>query len=311
MIIFLYGEDSYRSRQKLNEIIGHYKSIHKSGINLKYFEGKDLDFEDFKEEFRQTSMFDEKKLLVVNDVFPNGDFKEKFLKNQKEILDSKDVIVLFYKDGIPKEEQFLKFLKLKADCQGFKPLKGESLKAWLKKEFAGYQTDISPEAQELLIDFVGNDIWKLSNEIKKLVNFKSKKRITPEDVGLLVKSKIESDIFKTVDAIAQRNKKQAIFLIHKHLETGDSPHYLLSMINFQFRNLLIIKDLIEKNQPYYAILKISKLHPFVVKKSYQEANKFTFPELKKIYQKIFQVDLAIKTGRVSPEAALDLFLAEI
>ncbi len=310
MIIFLYGEDSYRSRQKLNEIIEHYKSIHKSGINLKYFEGKDLNFEDLKEEFRQTSMFDEKKLLVVNDVFSNGDFKEGFLKNQKEILDSKEVI-LFYEEGTPKEEQFLKFLKLKADCQEFKPLKGESLRVWLRKEFAVYQTDISKEAQELLIDFVGDDIWQLSNEIKKLVNFKSKKRITPEDVGLLVKSKIESDIFKTVDAIAQRNKKQAIFLIHKHLETGDSPHYLLSMINFQFRNLLIIKDLIEKNRPYYAILKISKLHPFVVRKSYQEANKFTFPELKKIYQKIFQVDLAIKTGRVSPEAALDLFLAGI
>ncbi len=310
MVILLYGEDSYRSRQKLNEIIEHYKSIHKSGINLKYFEGKDLNFEDLKEEFRQTSMFDEKKLLVVNDVFSNGDFKEKFLKNQKEILDSKEVI-LFYEEGTPKEEQFLKFLKLKADCQEFKPLKGESLKIWLKKEFADYRADISPEAQELLIDFVGNDIWQLSNEIKKLVSFKSKKSITPEDVGLLVKSKIESDIFKTVDAIAQRNKKQAIFLIHKHLETGDSPHYLLSMINFQFRNLLIIKDLIEKNRPYYAILKISKLHPFVVRKSYQEANKFTFPELKKIYQKIFQIDLAIKTGRVSPEAALDMFLAGI
>jgi len=405
MVILLYGEDSYRSRQKLNEIIEHYKSIHKSGMNLKYFEGKDLNLEDLKEEFRQTSMFDEKKLLVVNDVFSNGDFKEKFLKNQKEILDSKDVIVLFYNDGIPKDEQFLKFLKLKADCQEFKPLKGESLRVWLKKEFADYQTDISPEAQELLINFVGNDIWQLSNEIKKLVSYraphsgakvnmrtefspptraphsgakvnmrtefspptraphsgakvnmrtefssptraprreakrqalslsslslreslmgedgkenevlfghKNRQKIEVADVRLLVKSKIESDIFKTIDAISQKNKKQAIFLIHKHLETGDSPHYLLSMINFQFRNLLIIKDLIEKNRPYYAILKISKLHPFVVKKSYQEANKFTFPELKKIYQKIFQVDLDIKTGRVSPEAALDLFLAGI
>jgi DNA polymerase-3 subunit delta len=147
------------------------------------------------------------------------------------------------------------------------------------------------------------------NEV--LFGHKNRQKIEVADVRLLVKSKIESDIFKTIDAISQKNKKQAIFLIHKHLETGDSPHYLLSMINFQFRNLLIIKDLIEKNRPYYAILKISKLHPFVVKKSYQEANKFTFPELKKIYQKIFQVDLDIKTGRVSPEAALDLFLAGI
>jgi DNA polymerase-3 subunit delta len=151
----------------------------------------------------------------------------------------------------------------------------------------------------------------MNNEIKKLVSFKSKRRIEAEDVELLVKPKIEADIFKTIDAIAQKNKKQALFLIHKHLEKGDSPLYLLSMINFQFRNLLMIKDLIEKNRPYYAILKTTKLHPFVVKKSWQLANKFTFQELKKIYQKIFQADLSIKTGKIEPKITLELLLAEL
>ena len=35
------------------------------------------------------------------------------------------------------------------------------------------------------------------------------------------------------------------------------------------------------------------------------------PQLKKIYQKIFQVDFDIKTGKIEPETALDLLLAEI
>jgi len=130
-------------------------------------------------------------------------------------------------------------------------------------------------------------------------------------VELMVKPKIEADIFKTIDALAQRNKKQALYLIRKHLEKGDPPLYILSMINFQFRNLLVVKDLIERQKPYYAILKITKLHPFVVRKSYEQAGKFTLPELKKIYQKIFQADLSIKTGRMEPETALDLFLTEL
>jgi hypothetical protein len=42
MLIFLYGQDTHRSRQKLNEIIARYKKVHQSGLNLKYFEDKDL-----------------------------------------------------------------------------------------------------------------------------------------------------------------------------------------------------------------------------------------------------------------------------
>jgi len=151
----------------------------------------------------------------------------------------------------------------------------------------------------------------MSNEIKKLASFKNNKTVRTEDIKLLVRSKIETDIFKTIDAIADKNKKQALNLLHKHLEKGDSPLYLLSMINYQFRNLLAVKDLIEKQIPYNIILKRSGLHPFVVKKSYYQSQKFTFQELKKIYQKIFKKDLDIKTGRIQPEIALDLLIAEI
>jgi len=144
-----------------------------------------------------------------------------------------------------------------------------------------------------------------------LVNFKRRQKIELKDTELLIKPKIETDIFKTIDSLAAKNKKQALELIHKHLEKGDNPLYLLSMINFQFRNIIAVKDLIEKNKPYSVILQQTKLHPFVVKKSYWQAQKFSFPELKKIYQKIFQVDLAIKTGKIDSGLALDTLIAEI
>ena len=159
----------------------------------------------------------------------------------------------------------------------------------------------------------------MANEIKKLVAYKTGHNqittvtklcpeIEREDVELLVKSKIEIDIFKTIDAIAAKNKKRALKLLKAHLEKGDSPLYLLSMINFQFRNLLIIKDLIEKNLSPYSF---TNLHPYVIKKSISLLGKFSFSELKKIYQKIFEVDLDIKTGKIEPEMALDLLITEI
>ena len=319
MLIFLYGQDTYRSRQKLNEIINHYKKIHKSGLNLKYFDGKNLSFQDFKDEIRSVSMFAEKKLAVLKNTFLNKNFKENFLRDSKEFAESKD-IVLFYEEEEFSGDKLFKFLKKYAKSQEFKPLQSQKLKNWVKKGFDDYGIEIREEALEKLINFVGSDLWQMANEIGKLVSYKSGKRVDEaiassppfanarvielRDIELLVKPKIETDIFKTIDAIASKNKKQAIELIHKHLERGDTPLYLLSMINFQFRNLLIVKS------SRFGYEKL-KMHPYVIQKSTQQARKFNFEELKKIYQKIFQVDLSIKTGKVEPETALDLFIAEI
>ena len=317
MLIFLYGQDTYRSRQKLNEIINHYKKIHKSGLNLKYFDGKNLSFQDFKDEIRSVSMFAEKKLAVLKNTFLNKNFKENFLRDSKEFAESKN-IVLFYEEEEFSGDKLFKFLKKHAKSQEFKPLQSQKLKNWVKKGFDDYGIEIREEALEKLINFVGSDLWQMANEIKKLVSYKLKcpnPEISQRDIELLVKPKIENDIFKTIDAIASKNKKQAIELIHKHLEKGDTPLYLLSMINFQFRNLLIVKSQ-ELRRKFYAgdvrvLTEKLKMHPYVIQKSTQQTRKFNFEELKKIYQKIFQVDLSIKTGKVEPETALDLFIAEI
>ena len=60
MIIFLYGQDTYRARQKLNEIIAQYKRGRKSLLNLKFFNSNDFDFQDFKNEIQTIAMFQEK-----------------------------------------------------------------------------------------------------------------------------------------------------------------------------------------------------------------------------------------------------------
>jgi len=256
-------------------------------------------------------MFKEKKLAILPNILFDPDFKEKFFQNKNNFLKSDDFILIYQEGEVHKNDPLFKFLRSKTKSQAFEPLAGQKLKNWIKKEFEKCKTRIEPEALEMLCEYIGNDIWRMSNEIKKLVCYKNNKIIKKEDIELQVRSKIETDIFKTIDAISQKNKKIALDLLHKHIEKGDSPLYLLSMINYQFRNLLIVKDLIEKNKPYFFIFKKSGLHPFVLKKSYEQSRKFTFQELKKIYQKIFEVDLDIKTGRIEPETAIDLLIAEI
>ena len=316
MIIFLFGEDSYRARKKLNEIIESYKKVRKSGINLNYFNCQDAKsandfFSSLRNSVLQASMFKEKKLQVIIDPFSNPKFKEDFRKEKDIFLKTDDIILICETGKTEAKDPFFKFLKKNAKCQEFSLLTGLPLKKWAGQEFEKYGAKVDDMALAKLVGCVGNDLWRMDNEIKKLVSFKRNRAISIQDVDALVKSKIDTDIFKTIDAVSQRDKKQALDLLHKHLEKGDSPLYLLSMINFQFRNLLTVKELIEKRNTFDLILQKSGLHPYVAKKSYFQSQAFDFSQLKKIYRKIFQVDFDVKTGKVEPEAGLESLVAEI
>ncbi|HCC59625.1 MAG: DNA polymerase III subunit delta [Candidatus Staskawiczbacteria bacterium RIFOXYC1_FULL_37_43] len=316
MIIFLYGEDSYRSKEKLNEIIGHYKKVHKSGLNLIFIDAIEKTFNDFFDSLKIVSMFAEKKLVVVKNVFsakggPAPGWQEEFLKEVNNFKNIKDIIVIYENDKVDERPKLFKQLKTHAKCQEFNLLQPAMLKKWIDKEFEKYGSKIDLPAKDLLSAYTGDDLWKMANEIKKLANYKREGIVKKEDVELHIRPKIENDIFKTIDAISQKNKGQAVGLLHKHLDNGDAPLYMLSMIAYQFKNLLIIKELAEKEAGYQAIVKKSGLHPFVVQKNYYLCQRFTSSQLKKIYQKIFQADSDIKTGKIDPELALDMLVAEI
>ncbi len=95
------------------------------------------------------------------------------------------------------------------------------------------------------------------------------------------------------------------------MEKGENEIYLLTMFIRQFRNLLIIKDLLEKGISYYELPRKTGLHPFVVKKTWEQAKNFSLESLKRVYAKLLEVDLAIKKGKIEPATALDIFVMSI
>lgn len=313
MIIFLYGRDTYRSCQKLKEIIEKFKKAHKNGLRLRRFDVTQASFQEFEDETRANSIFKEKKMIVLDNVFSSPDFKKKILRFLKKKKEAEDVIIFYEDKEISKKDALFKLLKEKGKSQEFSLLGGQKLIDWIRKEFNKYKARISPRVPEDLIEFIGDDLWQLSEEIKKIATFrlKGKEIITPDDIKLLVKPQIETNIFNTIDAISAGDKKRALNLLHLHLEKGDSPIYLFSMIKLQISNLLVVKDLAARQMSFSQIISRSKLHPFVVKKNYSLSQKFSLDQLKKLYRRIFKLEIKIKTGKIDPALALDILVVEI
>ena len=300
MIILLYGEDTYRQKEKLGEIMEEHKQKHKSGLNLRYLEGKNISFDDLRNEMLGISMFKEKKLVVVLDPLSNSKLKEDFLEKGEAFIASDNVLLLVEQSKILKADKLLKFLEKKGKIQEFELLTGVKLKNWIKKEIEEKGGTINEAALEKLIEYVGSDLWRMENEVLKLVNYS--KNITEKNIDLLVHPSHETNIFDTVDAIAAKNKRKAMDLIKSHIEKGESAIYILAMIASQIRNIISVKG----GGPGQL-----GMHPFVFRKTTYQANNFNLEELKSIYARITQLDSEIKVGKIDQSIALDVLISEI
>ncbi len=213
MIIFLYGEDDYSSRQKLNEIINKYKAKHKTGLNFKLLDFREKDISGLKETASTSSMFKEKKLLVLENTFAKSSEWQKELASylKKSGLEKdEETALVFYESKIPdRRVELFKFLTKKPNfSQEAKFLEGAKLENWIKKEVEKKKGKIEAAAVKKLTDFVGSDLWQMANEIDKLVSFAGEKSIKSEDIESLIKPKIDVNIFNTVDALSRKDKKK-------------------------------------------------------------------------------------------------------
>lgn len=302
MLFFLYGADTFRLRQKLEQIIAEYKNRSK-GIDFAVFDGLGGQFGDFFANLRQNSLFGEKKFFVIKNPVSNAAFKEALIKKIDLIAASAHNFVFFQEGKVLKADRLLKAVLKCGQTQEFLPLEGADLISWIIKEFGSLGKAVDAVAAEILAARLGSDLWRMANEIQKLAHFVSEQKILVKDIENYAPD-INAEIFKTIDAIAGRDKRRGIKMIKDHCAKGDHPLYLLAMIAGQFRNLLLLKDA----KGAVSAVRLG-IHPYVFGKTANQAGKFSLADLRSNYCKIIATDFQIKTGRIDPFSGLDILLA--
>lgn len=308
MIIFLYGDDTYRSSQKLKNLKAKY--IEKYGdTNLETFEDG-FDLGKIKGAITALPFLADKRLVIIKNIFKSR--SKDILEGISEILENvpEETITIFWESGVPDKRTVLFKKLIKEKSEEFEKLQGYKLTKWIEDNVADKGGKISGKNAEKLASYVGDDLNQLENEIAKLVTFRNEGEISSEDIDLLVNSKLSGNIFNLVDAVGTGDYRKTAQYMHDLLAQGENEIYILTMIVRQFRNLILIKDY-EGKLDKMGIAKEVGLHPFVVQKGMVQARNFSIQELKNMYEKLLDTDIAIKTGEKEPLLALDLLVKEL
>ncbi len=310
MMTLLYGENTYSSRQKLNQKIKNFKEQDPSNMNLIVLDGVGLDLVKVKTNILAAPFMGDKRLVILENVLSQKkeSLKDELLELFRKGISASSELVFWEEKEFDKRKKLAKYIFKNSQTEEFKYLNGLQLNDWIKKETKNRGGAISNNAVNKLASYVGSDLWQMSREIEKLIIYKNQAEITDSDVDILVKARLDTNIFNFIDAIGAKNKGRALKLLHDQLESGENIQYLLSMINYQFRNLLILKELLNSGMNQYELAKEVKMHPFVIKKTSQQCAKYQLEYLKIIYQKILDLDAAIKTGRIDPVLGLDMLI---
>lgn len=320
MIIFIHGEDTYRSHLRIAQLKEAFlKKYNSSGLNLITLDGKEIDLDEFQKKCFSAGFLEKKRLIIIKNLISSSSDNE-LQKGVLELIQKnklpEDNILIFW-EGEVEEEREKRIPKLKSALisqllkekeEEFNFLTPVKLEQWVKSEIKRRGGKIEKEAQAELIAKVGQDLWQMNNEIEKLVNYCGGRTITRKDVSTFVQAKFDENIFHLTDALGQKQKERALKLIHDQLASGTEAIVLLSKFIWQFRNLVQINELLRQAASPQIITNTLKLHPFVVQKAIPQARRFNPEELKEIYRKLLDFDFQLKNTNTDPKLLFDMLV---
>ncbi len=299
MIRIFLGPDTYRLQQHIAELETSFRTQYPNGF-VAHIDGADADASaQLHQALHTASLFSPVRFVVVKNFFDHAaQLIADTTKNSDTHRDQTTTLIVTdasgEKDLNRGQRQIIAPLADNTPIQSFEPLKGGALVRWIQEECTRQGATIDTEAIAMLTDRAGSDSWTLTQEIAKLTNFSSK--ISIGDVKQLVSERLDLKIFDMIDAIANRQRPVALDLLYRHIANGQDPYYLLTMIVYQFRNLLTVSDLLARGMTATDIAKKAALHPFVVQKTIRQCQKFSLEELRDAYQHLLALDTESKMG---------------
>jgi DNA polymerase-3 subunit delta len=314
-----HGSDDFSRDEQIAELCQRLGPPEMVDLNTTWLDGRKLTLGEFRHACEAIPFMASRRVVLITGLLSHLDRKEggqgakSFLQELLDLLprlpETTRLIFVEERALLPRHP----IVKLAQEHdQGyihqFEPPK--NLARWIAQRAERYGGKIDPAAAAQLAQIIGSNLRLLNQEIGKLVTYVGVERpISIDDISLLVPYVQEAVIFDFVDALGERSGRKAALLLQRLLDEGKDESYLLAMIIRQFRLLIQVKELKQAGEASPSIARLIKIHPYPAKKLYAQATNFVPEQLERIYRRLLETDVQIKSGELTPAMAIDLLVA--
>ncbi|MBN2554934.1 MAG: DNA polymerase III subunit delta [Anaerolineales bacterium] len=310
-----YGDDAFAIEEAEETMQSRLGNASISSMNISTFEADSADLNVLQQVCLSMPFLSDRRLIFLHRVeklAQNREAREALLRVIDDLPPSSalvftEILDLSKKDALSKYQKRSSWLAwIGANPErGYSRMylrpRGAQFARWMVKYCISAGGEIGMEAAQLLASMVSEDTQLASLEMDKLIAYTGGKRaINTIDVEMLTPYHGQSDVFAMVDAIGNRQGKEASQRLHRMLEDRDSL-FAFSMILRQFRLLTQIRECLDQGLNPSQCMKESQ---FVLNRLSPQARKFTLDELEKIIHQLLEIDLNSKSGRGDLDTAL-------
>ena len=243
-LFLFYGENE---GYKIESI----KNIHKKLINYKIikYEEKEIieNSDNFMSEILNKSLFDEKKIIVIN---RSSDKSISIIQDlySKEIFDTK---IIFVSEILQKKSKLRAYFEKEKQliCVPFYNDKESILVSLANNFFKKKNIHISSESINLIVQRSAGDRINLYNEIKKIENFSEKnKKISYENISKLTNLAENYSVSEITDNCLAKNIKKIVNILNENNFSSEDCMTILRTLLYKSKRLLnLISDVQNTN----------------------------------------------------------------
>lgn len=306
------GTDLFLIENKVDELI---KNLKVEPFNILTYDLSETDVYEFIEEIMTVSLLADKKVVKVRNPWFFYEERADDLSTLKQyfVNPKSDTTVIFmltkpFNEELELSQEAKKYLFIETVTE----MKRDDLLPYLKTHFGNKGYKIEEEALHELLARVNFEFHLLAREIEKLELYAyNNKKITLQDVKLLVPRNLEDNIFELTNAIIAHNKKRMLEVYYDLLVKNVDPVTIVGRISNQFKEMITTKSLLKKGYRQHEIKKYFDVSDGRAYYLVLNANKLKEVVLINYYQSLANLDYRIKSGEIDKKLALEIWLLKV
>lgn len=235
-IYFLMGDESYYIDKLTEYIEQNVLQEHERDFNQTILYGRDVTIEDVIGNAKRFPMMADRQVVIVKEAQELSRTIDKIESYLENIQDTTVLVFAYKYKTIDKRKKFTKILAEKGVLFESKKLYENQVGTWITRVLQGRGYTIEPKANAMLVEFLGNDLSKISNELDKLQIILPKGHtITAKDIEVNIGFSKDFNVFELQNALGSKNQLKAYQIAQYFAENPkENPMVVTTSLVFAF-----------------------------------------------------------------------------